>query len=214
MKDAILVRKGVGIKARNATGALFNNQQFATLPTGQRLSQARGWQSMDVNVRGKSFKFVNTHLEAGDEGTIREDQATELINGPLSQNPAILVGDLNSDERSADPQSPPAMQRLLAAGFRDLVRQFSTSSHTTGSRAFLSAQEPQALLNNANDLAVESRIDHILTNGPFPMGNSGPLDRSARQSSPIPPDKTGNLWLSDHVGVFATLGSNKRKKKK
>ena len=203
LRDAILVRVGDGVKATNPTGALFNNQVIANLPGGLKVSQNRGWVSVDASVRGKKFDLVNTHLEATDDGTVREDQATELINGPLATKPAVLVGDVNSDERSADPQSPPAMQRLLAAGFTDLVRLFSTSGHTTGSRAFLSPAETQGLITNGGDLAAESRIDRILTNGTFKAGASGPLDMFA-----------GGLWTSDHAGVFASLGGKQKGKKK
>ena len=203
MRDAILVRVGDGVKATNPQGALFNNQVIANLPGGLKVSQNRGWVSVDATVRGKKFDLVNTHLEATDDGTVREDQATELLNGPLAAKPAVLVCDCNSDEKSADPQSPPAMQRILGAGFTDLVRAFSTSGHTTGSRAFLSAGETEGLITNGGDLAIESRIDRIVTNGAFKAGSSGPLDKFA-----------GGLWTSDHAGVFASLGGKKKKGKK
>jgi hypothetical protein len=56
----------------------------------------RGWASVDVKIRGKSFRFVTTHLEAF-AAPIRNAQAAELVAGPAAVNmPVVLVGDMNS----------------------------------------------------------------------------------------------------------------------
>ena len=64
----------------------------------------RGWNSVEASFGGKNddkhqFRFVNTHLEAFGEDTIREAQAKELFapGGPLNTpKQVVLVGDLNS----------------------------------------------------------------------------------------------------------------------
>ena len=72
---------------------------------GSMVTADRGWLSVDAkykkNKKSKptKFRFVNTHLEAFGDPTIKEAQAKELTQkgGPLkTKMRAILVGDLNS----------------------------------------------------------------------------------------------------------------------
>jgi endonuclease/exonuclease/phosphatase family metal-dependent hydrolase len=56
----------------------------------------RGWASVDVKIRGASFRFVTTHLEAF-AAPIRNAQAAQLTKGPAATKlPVVLVGDMNS----------------------------------------------------------------------------------------------------------------------
>ena len=202
MRDAILARKGT--KTRKSRSGGFTAQ--ATLPIlggAVVFNPNRGWVSTNAKVRGKNFRFVNTHLEAFDTGTVREDQASELVaaGGPATAKRTVLVGDLNSDPDSADPESPPAFLRLGGAGFRSLTGPAPTSGHG-GSRAYASAAETGALITDPGNLATESRIDHILTNSSKIAGKkSRLLDRFAN-----------GLWTSDHAGVMVNLKFSKKKK--
>jgi endonuclease/exonuclease/phosphatase family metal-dependent hydrolase len=196
MRDAILVSKGSRVKAKNPQSGGYSAQRINTLLGGVvQINNNRGWVSVDAKVRGKKFHLVNTHLEADDFGTVREDQASELAAGPAAQSKTVIVGDLNSDEASADPQSPPAMQRLLAAGFADIGPQGTTSGHA-GSRAYASAGETGALLNDSSNLATDSRIDRILS-------NSSKIKRS-KGCGLIDKFQNG-MWLSDHVFACSAL---------
>ena len=68
-------------------------------------------------MRGKSFRFVSTHLEADDQG-VREAQAAEIISGPADTNlPVVFVADANSNA-NGDATSP-AYDSLINAGFVD-----------------------------------------------------------------------------------------------
>jgi endonuclease/exonuclease/phosphatase family metal-dependent hydrolase len=199
MRDAILARKGAGVKTSNATGANYSGASTLKLPIFNGASSVaftRGWVAADVSVRGKKFRLVNTHLEAEDDGTIREDQAGELIapGGPASPSPTVLIGDLNSDPNlgASDPESPPAFLRLMAAGFRSLTGPALTGGHGE-------------LLNDFSNVLDGGRIDHILTNSPtIGFTTSAVLDPQG-----------GGLWASDHGGVLSRLlvpGGKKKKK--
>ncbi|HEX6587151.1 MAG TPA: endonuclease/exonuclease/phosphatase family protein [Solirubrobacterales bacterium] len=195
MRDAIIARKGAGVKALSVYGANFGNT-FSVSAFGVPIQFKRGFIVADMSVRGKKFHLVNTHLESEDAGTIREDQALELVNpgGPAAAKKTVLVGDLNSDPASADPESPPAYNALAAAGFRSLTGPGLTSGHGE-------------LLSDLGNVLDNSRIDHILTNDPsITMRSSLVLD-------PV----GGGLWASDHGGVLSRLaipGGKKKGKKK
>jgi endonuclease/exonuclease/phosphatase family metal-dependent hydrolase len=201
MRDAILVRKGAGIKTSNVTSGNFSPAStFALTVFGQPLSFTRGWTAADVNVRGKKFRLVNTHLESESVGSVREDQASELIasGGPATANPTVLIGDLNSDPAreptnlpNGDGGSKIAYDRLAAAGFRSLTGPAPTGGHGE-------------LLNDLSNLLTDGRIDHILTNSAaITMRSSLVLDGQG-----------GGLWASDHGGVLSRLSVPGGKKKK
>lgn len=105
-RDVILASQ-----AKLSTGELScGNTQGAHYPAGLQLNipllgglafvqSTRGYVSADCVVNGRSFRFVNTHLEAFSAG-FRAGQAQFLVvAGPASTTalPVVLVGDLNSD---------------------------------------------------------------------------------------------------------------------
>jgi hypothetical protein len=201
MRDALLARKGAGVKTSNVSSGNFSPANtFTVTAFGIPLAFTRGWVAADVSVRGKRFHLVNTHLESENAGSIREDQASQLVapGGPATANPTVLIGDLNSDPTRAptnlpdgDGSSNIAINRLLAAGFRSVSGPGATSGHGE-------------LLGDLGNVLAESRIDHILTNSPFiNLGSSTVLDAIG-----------SGLWASDHGGVLSRLNVPGGKKKK
>src|SRR5262249_48979130 len=81
----------------------LSDPQSGTYATALTVSTAagpitlpRGWASVDVKIRGTSFRFVTTHLEAFSP-LIRNPQAAQLLAGPADTDlPVVLVGDMNS----------------------------------------------------------------------------------------------------------------------
>lgn len=186
IRDAILVRMEgrTRVRIEHVAGGTFTAKLVVPTVAGP-VAVPRGWTAVDARVRGKRFRFVNTHLEAF-SAPVQVAQAAELTTGPATatERPVILVGDLNS---RADGLGPPSYANLLAAGFRDAW---------TGDGGLTCCHAPD-LLNPA--AAFDKRIDYVLTRGPIhslraEVVGDEPWNRTASA-----------LWPSDHGGVVATL---------
>jgi endonuclease/exonuclease/phosphatase family metal-dependent hydrolase len=186
MRDVILVRTGKGAKVRVRRGLKghFKTQLAVPIPTGT-INSDRGWTAVDARLGKRSFRFVNTHLEAYG-GDLRNLQARELLRGPLAskRTQAILVGDLNSDPRDPAPEGL-AFDTIAGAGFVDA---FKVPPATSG--------QAEKLDNPTSEL--KRYIDHIM---------SRPALRtiSTRVVGNRPSDRIAGLWPSDHAGTVATL---------
>jgi endonuclease/exonuclease/phosphatase family metal-dependent hydrolase len=206
MRDAIIARKGAGVKTSNPTLGHYSDASTLKIPVFGGVTAipfTRGWAAVDANVRGKKFHFVDTHLESVSAGTFREDQASELVapGGPAGQPNTVLVGDFNSDPGVAptnlpngDQNSNIAFNRIAAAGFSSLTSPAPTSGPGPPYRE---------ILNNPAESGFTFAIDHIMTNNPsITMKRSFVLNKFAN-----------GLWASDHGGVLSVLRVPGGKKK-
>ena len=118
MRDVILKRNNAGVRTSQAKSGSYTNLYEAPV-SGVPIPVVRGWVSTKARVRGsKPFTFVDTHLEAFDDGTIRNQQAQELLAGPAKgPGRVIMVGDFNSDVDDAGSSSL-AYKSVAAAGFK------------------------------------------------------------------------------------------------
>jgi endonuclease/exonuclease/phosphatase family metal-dependent hydrolase len=186
MRDVILVRTGKGAKVKVAKTLKGNytDKLTVTVPSGP-IDSLRGWTAVDATAGKRSFRFVNTHLEAYG-GELREKQAKQLLAGPLAskKKQIILVGDLNSDARDADPEGL-AFKAIRGGGFVDA---FTKAPATSG-------QDEK--LDNATS-KLKRYIDHIM---------SRPVLKTIRTKvvGNKPSDRVSGLWPSDHAGTVATL---------
>jgi Endonuclease/Exonuclease/phosphatase family len=191
MRDVILVRKGSRVRLGKTRKGHFDTRYEPNVG-GVVIPVDRGWASVEARVPGKNkvrrFRFVNTHLEAFGDPTIREAQAKELIAGPLdTSKQVILVGDLNSGvARHNEPEQPGddlAFRALAGFGMKD--------NGAVQSCCYDDLFDPNAVFDHT--------VDHVLTKPglktlrAFVTGND-PAERT----------KAG-LWPSDHGGVVSRL---------
>ena len=192
MRDVILARTGGQVKTWNSGGGNFETLYSPTI-SGIPVIVQRGWTQTDARIRGhKPFRFVNTHLEAFGDPTIREAQAEELVapGGPAAAGalPVVLVGDINSDDNTVFGDDRLAYQALLDAGL------VSRSTEDPMSCCL----ESDILEDTFGSVAdFDHHIDHILTDDPGSIG----LIRSS--VSGLVPEN--GYWNSDHAGVFSAL---------
>jgi endonuclease/exonuclease/phosphatase family metal-dependent hydrolase len=168
----------------------LSSPQSGTYPTALHLNTVagpitapRGWVSVDVTIRGKSFRFVDTHLEAFSP-LIRNAQAAELLAGPADTDlPLVAVGDFNSGPGG----DLTAYGILTGGGLSDAWN-----------------DSPGLTCCHANDLhnpnpTLTKRVDLVLTRGGFETVSADVVGEEPADRTP------GGLWPSDHAGVVATL---------
>ena len=189
-RDVILARTDLPpghLRTFNARRGNFE----AGLPLPIGMKGLRGWCSIDVEIRGRNFRLINTHLEVAlPFPIIQYLQARELLQGPAETTlPVILAGDFNSDAYGH--YGPDTYSLLTNEGaFVDLwtVAGGKSLGLTWGHDSFLS------------DVTVpfSLRLDLILTRGRNLEATDGAVVDPF--INPIPP-----LWFSDHAGVFGTI---------
>lgn len=192
--DAILVRtdqRVADLKVSNPQAANFATN--LTVPTvAGPITLTRGWTSVDLKIRGRSFRVVNTHLETGASPPVQLAQANELLAGPAAVDmPVVLIGDYNS---RADGTGTPTYGALLAAGLQD-----TWSTLFPGDPGLTCCHETSLRLTGPAD-AFDERLDLVLTRGLFRSQDMDILGEELDDRTP------SGLWPSDHAGVVAELG--------
>lgn len=190
--DVILARTDLPIsefKLQNIQQAHFSEAATLNFAVGTTsIPFLRGWISVDAKLRGKTYRFVTTHLETFSPD-YQAAQTNELLVGPLNTNlPVILAGDLNSDAHTPSWAGGPAYGILVAADFRDA---WSTIYPTDAGFTW-----PLHLEDSGYNIGPPQRIDLILTKG--------------ADIQPTGIVRTGTTWIdgvwsSDHAGVVSSL---------
>ena len=166
-------------------------QHFATnLPVsvlGNTVIVYRGWASADVKHRGKTYRFINAHLESFYE-PVQWAQAAELIQGPANTDlPVILAGDFNSDAASGGI----SYGMFVGAGFSDVWNLMPAQAGYTWP---LSEEIPNALLSPTQ------RLDLVLTRGTIEHSSVDVVGED------VAADLTPSGFRpSDHAGVKASF---------
>lgn len=168
-----------------------------TLPVGGAggpvVSFDRGWASVDATVRGRTVRFINTHL-INLAPAIQVAQGNELLAGPANTSlPVIVVGDFNSP---ADGSGTPTYSHFIGAGFTDSWS--ATHPGETGN----TGRHADDLRNAIPDLT--QRIDFVLFRGDLSALDADVLGDELQDRTP------SGLWPSDHAGVAARLALHVR----
>jgi hypothetical protein len=226
-RDVILAREDV--ETSNPVGANFcagvpvpeDSLLFPLLP-----KILRGYAMVDARVKGRDYRFVNTHLEISEQpvfSTFQSLQAFELVGPPDPDCPSagplffddhtiVLVGDFNSD-----PGAGPLVPCLFADGTPGNLcpTPYAIISQIGYIDAWNLRGGPfdagltccqDGLLRN-EDPELSERIDQIWVRQ-APDHYGGPVVRGVRAEvlGDEPADKTpGGLWPSDHAGVAARM---------
>jgi len=215
-RDVIIARNDV--ETRNPVSANFS----VGLPVDNPLLPGfdkvlRGYTMVEATVRGRDYRFVNTHLEVSGGSdplgpffrAVQFAQATELV-GVLQNDDSVqvVVGDFNSS-----PQDGPFVTCAVPGGM------CPTPYYVMGQATYIDVWNERGgpwslgytccqdtLLDNlVSDL--EERIDLIWVRQ-APDHYGGPAVRGVRADviGEEADDKTiGGLWPSDHAGVSAGM---------
>jgi endonuclease/exonuclease/phosphatase family metal-dependent hydrolase len=197
MRDVILAKVGDEVKTSRPTKGHFKSL-FSEEISGAKVIVTRGWAAVDATVNGSTpFHFVDTPLESFDPQTvvpsIRAQQAGELVapSGPAtSPLPVILVGDMNSDTKTAvQPGDGQAYEALVKGGMRE------RSTYEPLGCCLDTALLPVADGGAASQF--DHKVDHIMTRDPKQI--------KLVKSSVTGRKPANGFWDSDHAGLFSEL---------
>jgi len=195
-RDVILARTDLpGFSVSDPQSHSFDAQVAIPTPIGA-ISLNRGWSSVDATYHGRTFLFVDTHLDTEIAPAVQLAQAKELVGrADPFHLPAFYVGDFNTSAN--DPASPTfaTYKALLGAGLTDTWT--AANPHNPGNTY---GQAPD-LVNTISQL--DHRGDLILTAGNFHTISASLVGDEPTER--IPSSLGYDIWPSDHAGVIATL---------
>ena len=194
MHDVILVKQRPDLRITKRSKGNYDADVAVPTPSGT-LTSTRGWTAVDAKLRGRRFRFVNTHLESAAPPP-RNAQAAELVapGGPVrvAGKPVILVGDMNSDPNGKESDAD-AVKTIKGAGLFDLWPRIMSGN--SGFSCCLNNSD----LSDTTGAGFDHRIDLIFSK-PALKGSGGKVVGKK------PSDRASNgLWPSDHAGVVLTL---------
>jgi len=195
-RDVILVRTDLPpgqLRISNPQGRNFS----VALPLPIGVYALRGWCSIDVESRGRSFRVINTHLEEAltlGLPNIQLAQAYELLSDPANTTlPVILSGDFNSDAYGYYSPETYALLTGTAAG----QGRFSDAWKVAEPRRLGLTWGHDPLLSDVT-FPFTYRLDLILYRGRgLEASDADVIDPIIGHQAP--------RWFSDHGGVAAAI---------
>jgi len=188
-QDAILVRLSDSAKLANIQAERFGTQASIPTPLGP-IPFYHGFASVDVSLRGATFRFATTHLMPVQP--VERAQMNELISGVGGTAlPLSMAGDFNANaDDSLDPTFD-TYQVAIDAGFVDAW------SKAHGADPGFTCCQAQDVLNATSSLSA--RIDLAFLRGDIGVDDVHLVGDSESDRTP------SGLWPSDHAGLVATL---------
>lgn len=147
----------------------------------------RGWVAVDAKKRGKTYRFVSTHLESFSP-LVNYIQANELLNAAADTNlPLVVAGDFNADAGAVPTDA--TYQLLLSTGLQDVW--LATHPNEAGSTW------PLFLTDAFSYTPPSQRLDLVLIRGSLTPVSAGLVgEDNVTPARPMP---------SDHAGLVATF---------
>jgi endonuclease/exonuclease/phosphatase family metal-dependent hydrolase len=191
--DVVLAKSDVVVS--NVTEANFAARLYVPIDSTTFIEIPRGYIAVDAEVRGKDYRFVNTHFEAFAE-SIRVAQTQELLAALQGDTlTTILVGDMNSPAPTG-----PAYNMLLGDNFRDMWFENRRRNRRETGNTF--GHDPDLRNRHSN---MYERIDFIMVR-PHADYLGEPILSLTKILGTKKRDKTKTgLWPSDHAGIAAKL---------
>ena len=193
-RDVVLARSDLDVselKLANIQAQHFTTNLSFVTPVLGLVTIPRGWISVDGKIRGKSFRFINTHLESF-HPAIQAIQSSELVLGPANTNVSVIMaGDLNTDSASGDPVGNAGYQILSSSGFIDLWSLINPGSAGN--------TWPLHLGDSLTATTPTQRIDLIFFKGEI---DAVAVDLVLNTPAALTP---AGRWPSDHAGVVGTF---------
>lgn len=207
-RDVVLVKNQDNITFSNEYSANFSlNGETQIGETTVEFT--RGYNMIDVNIKGAEYRFVNTHLEVGGSEpyislqAVQMNELLQVINGTTAPStPVILLGDFNSSPEDQPFESafglgtlyPPYLQ-AVGTGYADiwLANKKPSEGNTCCFDALVSDEEAQ----------LYQRIDHIFVN-PKSL-QIGKLKSKVLGNSNADMTDASALYPSDHAGLYGHI---------
>jgi hypothetical protein len=159
---------------------------------GQPFDLGGGWLSVDAKVRGRSFRFVTTHMDPISP-LARTAQAAQIDADAGGQGlPLVLVGDTNSDPTSA------AYHEFIESGLLDTWATLHPDEPGLTCCHIKTGQPDADAITDPNAPLTE-RVDYVLTGAGIT-----PLSETLFNTSPS--EMFDGLWPTDHAAIAATIG--------
>ncbi len=159
---------------------------------GQPFDLGGGWLSVDAKVRGKTFRFVTTHMDPI-SALARTAQAAQIVADAGGDGlPLVVVGDTNSDPASV------AYHAFVASGLTDTWATLHPNDAGL-TCCYIKTGQPDADAITDPSAPLTERVDYVLT-GP----EITPLSETLFNTSPT--EMFDGLWPTDHAAIAATLG--------
>jgi endonuclease/exonuclease/phosphatase family metal-dependent hydrolase len=203
MRDVILMRVDESLSALASGQAEFSHN-LTVLVAGRPISFDRGYNWVDVRAGARTFRFVNSHLEAF-SSDLALAQASELLaKAVVTDRTTVFVCDCNSDPLNSSvkpgdhvPHKAPYDLIVGAGGFTDQWLDWAPAEE--GWTSGLSE-----LVNDTSAAGFDHRIDMVF--GRTAGGDGLQVDRGQVTGDELGDrDPATGLWPSDHAGVVLRL---------
>lgn len=207
-RDVVLVKNKAHVSFSNEYSGNFGTNGTVNV-AGMDIEFTRGYNMIDVNVRGADYRFVNTHLEVGGGepySSLQAIQMNELLQvitaTTAPETPVILVGDFNS--------SPDDVPFESAFGIGMLYPPYLQAVGSGYSDIWMSKKKPKdgftccfAAAVSDEDAELTQRIDHIFIDA---KGREvAKLKSKVLGGSNADMTDVSGLNPSDHAGVFGKI---------